>query len=201
MFDYNNYNHDEYLKYVKNMFPAFMSQADDSNNQKWLTRVADIMMELIDKVMLNYDAQSLRHATGDDLRKIAKDWGVSPSDNKEDFLKFEIALMMLKRHLGNDENSIIKLISLALGADPNEFTVETRRESNDNEPERLGIYNLPRKYMDNENKEKILSKMLLDVLGTEVNLCTIEFNEKYEANVYLAGGMISRNVIYGRMEE
>lgn len=199
MFDYNDYSHNNYAKYIRNMFPAFMAQDENSNNQKWLNRVADIMVELIDRIMISYDAQNFRHATGDDLRKIAKDWGISPTDNDEDFLKFEIALTMLKHHLGNDENSIIKLISVALGANPNEFTVETRRDKNDNEPERLGIYNLPRKYMTNKNKEEILSKMLIDILGDEVNLYTIEFNEKYNANLYLSGGMISSNYVCGAM--
>lgn len=200
MFDFNEYNHRDYSKYIRNMFPAFMSQKEDSNNQKWLQMVADIMIEFIDRIQISYDAQNFRHATGNDLRKIAKDWGVSPSESDEDFLKFEIALMMLKRHLGNDENSIIKLISNTLGADVNEFTVETRRDKNDGEPERLGIYNLPRKYLDNKKREEILYKMLIDILGDEVNLYTIEFNEKYNANIFVEAGLLATNSIDGISE-
>lgn len=182
--DFTNYTDGQLREYVLSQFPGVMNQLDASNNQKWLEMVSILFIGGIRDLRTIYENMNPAVATGKDLDLLGADWGVSRIDSDDDFLRFLIALAKLKRLLGTSEDDLIRLISATLGADPSEFTVETRLDVV-GEVEAIKILNIPNKYNNSPRKTKLLSQYLQDCVADEVRIAEIQFATYSRANVYV----------------
>jgi len=175
----------ELVEFVMNGLPAMFSQDSDSNNWSYLRIIAEQYL-IAHKDIVDMDSWlSVDTATGHALDLWSQDWGVKPIDSDEDFTRFMIRLNQAKALLGNTENDIIQLISMALGADPTEFHVDGRREVV-GEPEAVKITEIPLKYTDDPRKTDLITKFIQESLATEVRLTELNFQQQSTAELYVS---------------
>jgi len=185
MVDFSSYTDDSIRKYVLQQLPAVFNQLDDSNNQKLLNIIAEVFVESINTYQTIYDNRDLDTATDKVLDDIGADWGIDRIDADDDFYRFLIRLAKVKSRLGVTENDLIHLISYTLGADPTEFTVETRLDEV-GEVEAINVLNIPNKYNKNPRKTKMLTEYLQQCVAAEVRIANITFQANVESNLYIA---------------
>lgn len=186
MFSIEEFNDADMRNWILQQLPAVFNQTEDSNNQALLNIIADRLLAAVHDSLRIYQDSNLEYASGKELDTIGADWGVDRIDADDDFMRFLIRLARIKNQLGVTENDLIDLISYTLGADPSEFTVETRLDKV-GEVQAISIANIPNKYNNSERKTKLLSKYIQECVAAEVRVLGIVYQQAINSDLYVVG--------------
>lgn len=184
MFSIEEFNDTDMRNWILQQLPAVFDQTEDSNNQALLNIIADRLLAAIHDLLRIYQDSDLDYAGGTELDTIGADWGVDRIDADDDFMRFLIRLARIRSRIGVTENDIIDLISYTLGADPSEFTVETRLDKV-GEVQAIKITNIPNKYHDSLRKTNLLGKYIAKSVADEVRVLEIQYSTYTDLKVYV----------------
>lgn len=164
---------------------------DHDENSNW-SGIFDVLnhanQQERDQIKRFLEWQDLDKAEGKVLDDIGRDYGVSRIDNDDNFYRFLIRLAQLKNHTDGSIDSLYKLISFALQADPSEFVIRLGYEI-DGEPNAIRVDDVPNKYNGDPRKTRILLKYLEESRAAGIRLAGMTFQENNVNNIYI--GMTS----------
>ena len=159
--------------WLVSMFPAIMNQEDESNNQKLLNLIADLLNEHKNDLLSISDQALLNNASGQTLTDIALDYGINRLDDDDDFLRFEVRLQLLENHMGITTNDLKILIATVLNIGPDAFDI-----IGTGNPEELKVINIPFDFNSGnkaEIKQKILTNAIQSMLPPEYSLNDLQY--------------------------
>lgn len=198
MFSIEEFNDDDMRNWILQQLPGVFNQTEDSNNQALLNVIADRFLAAIHDSLRIYRDSALDYASGQELDTIGADWGVDRIDADDDFMRFLIRLARIRSRIGVTENDIIDLISYTLGADPTEFTVESRL-TEVGELEALKIINIPNKYHDSVRKTELLGKYIAQSVADEVRILEIQYSTYVNLKIFAGAAMQRQSKRYSTM--
>ncbi|MGF7436334.1 hypothetical protein [Lentilactobacillus senioris] len=182
---------DEEYQILRKMVDETSYVFDHDENSNW-SGIFDILnhanQQERDQIKRFLEWQDLDKAEGKVLDDIGRDYGVSRIDNDDNFYRFLIRLAQLKNHTDGSIDSLYKLISFALQADPSEFVIRLGYEI-DGEPNAIHVEDIPNKYSDDPRKTRILLKYLEESRAAGIRLAGLTFQENNINNLYI--GMAS----------
>ena len=173
---------------IQSSLPARFNQEDDSNNQRILNIIADIMIQHKNDLLSISQQRLLSTCTGQSLTYLAADYGINRLDDDDDFLRFEIRFQMLKNHIGITTNDIKRLIATLLGVDVGTFDIV----GTDN-PEEIEVTNVPFSWNSGDKaevKREILNNAIQSMLPPEYSLKTVQFSMEINNQMYV--GVLSK---------
>lgn len=173
---------------VLGSWPAYLNQEDDSNNQRILNIVSDILTQHKNNLLGISQQRLLSSCSGQSLTDLAADYGINRLDDDDDFLRFEIRFQMLKNHIGITTNDIKKLIAALLNVDVGTFDIV----GTDN-PEEIEVTNVPFSWNSGDKaevKREILNNAIQSMLPPEYSLKTVQFSMEISNQMYV--GVLSK---------
>ena len=159
--------------WLVSMFPAIMNQEDESNNQKLLNLIADILDEHKNDLLSISDQVLLNNASGQTLTDIALDYGINRIDDDDDFLRFQVRVQLLENHMGVTTNDLKTLIATILNIGTDVFDI-----IGTGNPEELKVVNIPFDFNSGykaEIKQKILANAIQSMLPPEYSLNDLQY--------------------------
>ncbi len=120
-------------------------------------------------------------ARGKALDKIGKQYGVSRGNSDDEFYRVLIRFKQAQSHADGSVNSLIKVISNVLGADPKDIHI------NDfpNEPQAIVIDNIPNRYVDSDQKIKMVVQQLENSVAAGIKIAGVHFNDHTQFTIYV----------------
>lgn len=125
--------------------------------------------------------RSVDKAQGKALDAIGQDWGVYRNGNDDDFYRFLIKFKQFQSRADGTVNSLIQVISSVLGADPKDIHVSDFP----NEPQAIVIDNIPNKYIDNDQKMKMVIQQLENSVVAGIKIAGVHFNDHTQFTIYV----------------
>ncbi|GHP12958.1 hypothetical protein YK48G_03830 [Lentilactobacillus fungorum] len=159
--------------WITSMFPAYMNQEDQSNNQNVLNIIAALLNMHKNNLLSISDQVLLDNASGQTLTEIALDYGISRLDDDDDFLRFQVKLQLLKNHMGVTTDDIKQLIATVLDIGTDVFDIN----GTDN-PEEIEVTNIPFDFNSGDKaevKRKILTNAIQSMLPPEYLLKDLQY--------------------------
>ena len=159
--------------WLVSMFPAIMNQEDESNNQKLLNLIADLLNKHKNDLLSISDQVLLNNASGQTLTDIALDYGINRLDDDDDFLRFEVRVQLLENHMGITTNDLKTLIATILNIGPDAFDI-----IGTGNPEELKVINIPFDFNSGDKaeiKQKILTNAIQSMLPPEYSLNDLQY--------------------------
>lgn len=168
---------------VLSSFPAYMSQEDDSNNQRILNIIADMFTQHKNNLLNISKQRLLSTCSGQSLTDLAADYGINRLDDDDDFLRFEIRFQMMKNRTGITTNDVKQLIATLLNVTVNTFDIV----GTDN-PEEIEIINIPFSWDSGDKadvKRTILTNAIQSMLPPEYNLKDLKYSIESPSQLYV----------------
>ena len=159
--------------WLVSMFPAIMNQEDESNNQKILNLIADLLNEHKNDLLSISDQFLLNNASGQTLTDIALDYGINRIDEDDDFLPFQVRVQLLENHIGITTNDLKTLIATILNIGTDMFDI-----IGTGNPEELKVVNIPFDFNSGDKaeiKQKILTNAIQSMLPPEYSLNDLQY--------------------------
>ena len=169
--------------WLVSMFPAIMNQEDESNNQKLLNLIADLLNEHKNDLLSISDQVLLNSVSGQTLTDIAHDYGINRLDDDDDFLRFEVRLQLLENHMGITTNDLKILIATVLNIGPDAFDI-----IGTGNPEELKVINIPFDFNSGDKaevKQKILTNAIQSMLPPEYSLNDLQYATTVNGQLYV----------------
>lgn len=169
--------------WLVSMFPAIMNQEDESNNQKLLNLIADILDEHKNDLLSISDQVLLNNASGQTLTDIALDYGITRLDDDDDFLRFEVRVQLLENHMGITTNDLKTLIATILNIGTDMFDI-----IGTGNPEELKVINIPFDFNSGDKadiKQKILANAIQSMLPPEYLLKDLQYATTVNNQLYV----------------
>ena len=169
--------------WLVSMFPAIMNQEDESNNQKLLNLIADILDEHKNDLLSISDQALLNNASGQTLTDIALDYGITRLDDDDDFLRFEVRVQLLENHMGITTNDLKTLIATILNIGTDMFDI-----IGTGNPEELKVINIPFDFNSGDKadiKQKILANAIQSMLPPEYLLKDLQYATTVNNQLYV----------------
>lgn len=137
--------------------------------------------------------RSISKAKGKALDAIGEDWGVYRNGSDDDFYRFLIRFKQSQSRADGSVNSLIKVISDALGADPKDISIKNFT----NEPQTIVVDNIPNKYIDTDDKTRMIIKQIENSVAAGISIAGIHFTDQTNLTIYPATyvGMFTSYVI------
>lgn len=135
--------------------------------------------------------RSISKAKGKALDAIGEDWGVYRNGSDDDFYRFLIRFKQSQSRADGSVNSLIKVISDALGADPKDISIKNFP----NEPQAIVIDNIPNRYIDNDQKMKMVIQQLENSVAAGIKIAGVHFNDHTQFTIYV-GSYLSNFTTY-----
>lgn len=170
--------------WITSMFPAYMNQEDQSNNQNILNIIADLLNTHKNDLLNISDQVLLDNASGQTLTDIALDYGINRLDDDDDFLRFQVKLQLLKNHMGVTTNDIKQLIATVLDIGTDVFDIN----GTDN-PEEIEVTDIPFDFNSGDKaevKRKILTNAIQSMLPPEYLLKDLQYATTVSDQLYVA---------------
>ena len=169
--------------WLVSMFPAIMNQEDESNNQKLLNLIADLLNKHKNDLLSISDQVLLNNASGQTLTDIALDYGINRIDDDDDFLRFEVRVQLLENHMGITTNDLKTLIATILNIGPDAFDI-----IGTGNPEELKVINIPFDFNSGDKaeiKQKILTNAIQSMLPPEYSLNDLQYATTVNGQLYV----------------
>ena len=169
--------------WLVSMFPAIMNQEDESNNQKLLNLIADLLNEHKNDLLSISDEALLNNASGQTLTDIALDYGINRLDDDDDFLRFEVRVQLLESHMGITTNDLKTLIATILNIGTDAFDI-----IGTGNPEEIKVLNIPFDFNSGDKaevKRKILTNAIQSMLPPEYLLKDLQYATTVNNQLYV----------------
>lgn len=169
--------------WLVSMFPAIMNQEDESNNQKLLNLIADLLNEHKNDLLSISDQVLLNNASGQTLTDIALDYGINRLDDDDDFLRFEVRVQLLENHMGITTNDLKTLIATILNIGTDAFDI-----IGTGNPEEIKVLNIPFDFNSGDKaevKRKILTNAIQSMLPPEYLLKDLQYATTVNNQLYV----------------
>ena len=169
--------------WLVSMFPAIMNQEDESNNQKLLNLIADLLNEHKNDLLSISDQVLLNNASGKTLTDIALDYGINRLDDDDDFLRFEVRVQLLENHMGITTNDLKTLIATILNIGTDAFDI-----IGTGNPEEIKVLNIPFDFNSGDKaevKRKILTNAIQSMLPPEYLLKDLQYATTVNNQLYV----------------
>lgn len=121
-------------------------------------------------------------ARGKALDKIGQQYGVVRGNNDDEFYRFLIKFKEFQNRTDGSYNSIISVIAYALNADPKDISVSAFS----NEPQAIIVDNIPNKYIDTDDKTRMIIKQIENSVAAGIKIAGIHFTDQTNLTVYLS---------------
>lgn len=135
--------------------------------------------------------RSIDKAKGKALDVIGQDWGVYRNGSDDDFYRFLIRFKQFQSRADGSVNSLINVISGVLEADPKDIHVTDFP----NEPQAIVIDNIPNRYIDNDQKIKMVIQQLENSVAAGIKIAGVHFNDHTQFTIYV-GSYLSNFTTY-----
>ena len=169
--------------WLVSMFPAIMNQEDESNNQKLLNLIADLLNEHKNDLLSISDQALLNNASEQTLTDIALDSGINRIDDDDDFLRFEVRVQLLENHMGITTNDLKTLIATILNIGTDAFDI-----IGTGNPEEIKVLNIPFDFNSGDKaevKRKILTNAIQSMLPPEYLLNDLQYATAVNNQLYV----------------
>lgn len=173
---------------VLGSWPAYLNQEDDSNNQRILNIVSDILIQHKNNLLGISQQRLLSGCSGQSLTDLAADYGINRLDDDDDFLRFEVRFQMMKNRIGITTNDIKQLIATLLNVGVGTFDIV----GTDN-PEEIEVINVPFSWNSGDKaevKRQILNDAIQSMLPPEYSLKDLKYSMGITGQLFI--GVVSK---------
>lgn len=157
---------------------------DDSNLSSLFYIKARSINRIGNQLNKMFNWQDINQAEGKVLDDIGNDYGISRTDNDDDFFRFLLNNARIKNHTDGSVDSLIRLVSVSLQANYDEFHVKAGHENN-GENLTISIEDIPNKYNQDARKTKMLMKNLEASIVAGVRLVAVSFQEYNKNELFM----------------
>lgn len=180
-----------WLRHMINTLPDSVNKDYDSNVVKLFKIISYQIVKTRFAAERVENWRDLKLARGKALDKIGKQYDVVRGDSDDDFYRFLIRFKQFQSRADGSVNSLINVISGVLEADPKDIHVTDFP----NEPQAIVIDNIPNRYIDNDQKMKMVIQQLENSVAAGIKIAGVHFNDHTQFTIYV-GSYLSNFTTY-----